>query len=372
MKIGVDAREIQDGVITGIGRSLSNFIQYFGHNERKHQLILFSEKELNISYPGKIITAVLGCYPTFLWDQWKLPQALKNYKIDLFYSPYYKVPLSTTVPVVSQVLDLMFLIYPDYKNSLNLLQKLYYAKFGKYFAKKSLSIITDSEHAKNDIVKQWKIDPKKIRVIPLGLASRYRPVTNLELLNKIKNKFDLPEKYLLYLGNFKPHKNVDSIIRVFHKIEKKYPEYKLVLAGPLDKHSKKIKALINELGISERIILTDTIFEKDCPEGLLTLADLFVFPSLYEGFGLPPLEAMACGTPVIASNMTSIPEVVGDCGVLVNPLNVDEISKAILDLLNNSEKRQKYSAKGIERSKLFREENTSGQICRHLFSLLDG
>ena len=188
MNIGVDVREIQDGVITGIGRSLSNFIQYFGDNELKHKLFLFSEKELKIDRNTNIENIALKENSTFIWDQWKLPKSMKNCNIDLFYSPYYKIPLLSDIPTVGQILDLMFLIHPDYKNNLPISHKLYYAIFGRAFAKKSLSIITDSEHAKNDIIKLWNVNPQKIVVIPLGLAYRYRPVKDKQLLNQVRKK----------------------------------------------------------------------------------------------------------------------------------------------------------------------------------------
>ncbi len=349
MRIGVDAREIQNGVITGIGRSLVNFIEYFSKNEKIHTLILFSEKKIHLKLNRNIKQIYIDTSPTLIWDQVKLPKALKNHKIDLFYSPYYKVPLLTSIPVVNQILDLMFLGFTPYRKALGVFGRLYYATLGKLFAKKSISIITDSEHAKQDIIRIWHIDHKKIDVIPLGLGNRYKPVTNLMLLNKVKNNFKLSDKFILYLGNFKPHKNVSSLVEAFKTIEKKFSEYKLVLAGPLDEHSKRIKDLVSENRLTEKVVFTNTIKEDDLPEALISLADIFVFPSLYEGFGLPPLEAMACGTPVIASNLTSVPEVVGDACVFVNPLDINELSDAITDLLCNPNKREYLSLRGIER-----------------------
>jgi glycosyltransferase involved in cell wall biosynthesis len=371
MNIGVDVREIQDGVITGIGRSLSNFIQYFGDNESKHKLVLFSEKKLEFNFNSNIKNILLVGGPTFIWDQWKLPRALKNQNIDLFYSPYYKIPLFSNIPTVNQILDLMFLIHPVYKNNLTVNQKIYYAFFGQAFARKSLSIITDSEHAKNDITRLWGIDSQKIIVIPLGIANRYRLVKDKNLLNQVRKRLNLPEKYILYLGNFKPHKNLSSLIQAFKEIGKKFPEYKLVLAGTLDKHGVKTKDYVAQQGFADKVVFTDIIRENDYPEAIFSMADLFVFPSLYEGFGLPPLEAMACGTPVVASNLTAVPEVIGDAGVLVNPMNVEEISDAITNLLENPEKRILYSRKGLERAKMFREDNTSGKLYNHIISLVE-
>ena len=134
MKIGIDAREIQDGVVTGIGRSLANFIQYFGKNEKKHTLVLFSHKKIPVDFPGNISRVLIHPCPTFIWDQWKLPIALKTNEIDLFYSPYYKVPLLTKIPIVNQVLDLMFLVFPPYRKALGFWGRLYYSTFGKAFA----------------------------------------------------------------------------------------------------------------------------------------------------------------------------------------------------------------------------------------------
>ena len=371
MKIGVDAREIQDGVVTGIGRSLANFIQYFGKTEKKHFLALFSEKEIPIDFTGNIESIIIKPCQTFLWDQWRLPRALKKHKVNLFYSPYYKVPLATTIPTANQILDLMYLVFPPYKKALGPFGRSYYATFGKAFARKSISIITDSDHAKQEIVRIWGIDPNKIVVIPLGVASRYVPVNDPHLLDLEKTNFDLPEKYILYLGNFKPHKNVESLVRAFKKVTNQFPEYKLILAGPLDSNGQKIQELVSNEGLTDRVIFTDTIRESDHPEALLSMADLFVFPTLYEGFGLPPLEAMACGTPVIASNLTAVPEVVGDAGVMVNPLGVSELSRAIAEFLENPAKRKIYSQKGLERAKMFREEQTAGEIYRHLIKCVE-
>ncbi len=370
MILGIDAREIQDGVVTGIGRSLANFIQYFLKHGKDHELVLFSEKEIPCSFDENVRRIVMpASLLTFFWDQWKLPKALKKNKVDLFYSPYYKVPLRAEIPVVGQVLDLMYLVFPPYRKALGFWGRAYYAVIGKACARMPISIITDSEHAKQDIVQLWKVDPQKITVIPLGLAECYRPVTDPKLLNKVKQKFSLPDKYLLYLGNFKPHKNVESLVRAFKKLSPSFPEYKLVLAGPLDSHGKKIKNIVSNEKIEDKVVFTNTLLEVDKPEVLYTMAEIFVFPTLYEGFGLPPLEAMACGTAVIASNLSAVPEVVGDAGILVNPLDIDQLSSAMFDLLSDHEKRDDYVKKGIERSISFREEQTAGKIFEHIVGL---
>jgi glycosyltransferase involved in cell wall biosynthesis len=371
MRIGVDAREIQDGVVTGIGRSLANFIRYFGENDTKHTLILFSEKPIPLECQGNVTQVVIQPCPVFLWDQLRLPEALRLNEIDLFYSPYYKVPLITRVAVVNQILDLMFLSFSPYRRALGFWGRSYYATFGRVCAWKAVGIITDSEHAKGDIMRMWGIDSDKIIVIPLGVAARYVPVKDRNLVTEVRKKLNLPEQYILYLGNFKPHKNVKSVVQAYKRVLPRFPEYKLVLAGPLDKHGLNIQNLVSREGLDDRVIFTGTIREEDNPEVMLSMADVFVFPTLYEGFGLPPLEAMACGTPVITSNLTAVPEVIGDAGMMVNPLDIDELSMAMETLLGNGEKRDFFSKRGRLRSRDFSEKETAGNIYHYLIHLLE-
>jgi glycosyltransferase involved in cell wall biosynthesis len=370
MRIGVDAREIQDGVVTGIGRPLANFISWFSSARTGHDLVLFSEKAIDSAISrGSEAIVLPPAAVTLLWDQWRLPRALLAHRIDLFYSPYYKVPLVTNIRIVSQVLDL---VYPPYRTALGPFRRLYYATFGRAFARKAISIITDSEHAKRDIIRLWRIAPSKITVIPLGLSARYVPVHDENLLAATRNRFHLPNRFLLYLGNFKPHKNVGFLIRVFARLALRFPDYKLVLAGPMDSHGRKMQEIAADEGIADKVVFTGIVRETDRPEALLSLADLFVFPSLYEGFGLPPLEAMACGTPVAVSRETSLPEVVGDAGVLFDPKNIDETCDTIARLLSDSTRCKRFADAGLDRAAQFREEQTAGRVCSHLLSMLPG
>jgi|WetSurMetagenome_2_1015567.scaffolds.fasta_scaffold10409_2 glycosyltransferase involved in cell wall biosynthesis len=371
MRLGVDAREIQDGVVTGIGRSLANFISYFAGYDSTHELVLFADKKLPIPLSSRCREVTISSGPTFFWDQWKLPRQLKRDRIDLFYSPYYKLPLLSSIPEVNQVLDLMYLVFPPYVRALGIFGRLYYATFGRAFSCKAINIITDSEHARDDIIHLWKIRPEKITVIPLGAADRYVPVTDKETCTRVRLKFNLPERYILYLGNFKPHKNVASLVQAFARIRNECKGCKLVLAGPLDAHGLVIKSQVTAAGLDEDVVFTGAIHEEDLPEVILSLADLFVFPSLYEGFGIPPLEAMACGTPVIASNRTAIPEVVGDAGLLVDPLNIGGLQQVILSLLQNRDLRRTYAEKGLKRASQFRNEQTAGRLYRHIIHILE-
>jgi glycosyltransferase involved in cell wall biosynthesis len=371
MNIGVDAREIQFGVVTGIGRSLANFIKFFCECERVHRLVLFSERPIPINFSGPVHCVVVHSVGTLAWDQVSLLKSLRSNCIKLFYSPYYKVPLAAAMPVVNQVLDLMYLLFPEYRSDLSLAAKIYYAVFGRLYCLKSMNIITDSAHAKGDIIQKWKVRPSKVTIVPLGVSNRYRPITNVDTLENVRRRLKLPDKYILYLGNFKPHKNVETLIRAFKKISSSIPDYYLVLAGPLDERGNLIRKLVEMEGIGRRVRFTGTIKEDDCPEAIYSLATLFVFPSLYEGFGLPPLEAMACGVPVVASNLTAIPEVVGDAGLMVDAKDAGALGDSVLRMLGDGDLRRDFIQRGLRRSRMFSEEKTAGALYQHLRRLYE-
>ncbi len=371
MRLGVDAREIQDGVVTGIGRSLANFIAYFVAHDSAHELILFAETKPPTPCSSRCRVVIIPPGPTFLWDQWKLPLRLKREGIDLFYSPYYKVPLFSSIPAIGQILDLMYLVFPPYVRALGPWGRLYYAAVGQACARKAIAIVTDSEHARGDIVRLWGVRPEKIAVIPLGLADLYRPVTDEAVRQAVRQRFGLPERYILYLGNFKPHKNVVSLVRAFANARRALEGCKLVLAGPLDAYGQAMKSQVEAAGLAEDVVFTGAFHEEDRPEALLSMAELFVFPSLYEGFGIPPLEAMACGTAVVASDRTAIPEVVGEAALSVDPLDIQALEGAIVSLLADEGLRKRYALKGLKRAEGFRAEQTAGRLYRHLVGVME-
>jgi glycosyltransferase involved in cell wall biosynthesis len=171
-------------------------------------------------------------------------------------------------------------------------------------------------------------------------------------------KYSLPEKYLLYLGTIEPRKNIPAIIRAFHLFSQKDKQgYKLVIVGKKGWMFQEVFELVKSLELQEKVVFPGYVAEEDKPF-LYAGADIFLFPSLYEGFGMPPLEAMACGVPVITSNTSSLPEVVGDAGIQTDPMDLDAISKAILDLTTDPILHQTLAAKGLQRAKGFTWEDS--------------
>ena len=188
--------------------------------------------------------------------------------------------------------------------------------------------------------------------------------------NYIKNKYNIYSPFLLYIGGFSTRKNVREIILYFKKIYKSLnKDYKLVLCGSVRDEGAKLQELCKELFIDDKIIFTGFIPDDDLPY-FYNASELFIYPSLYEGFGLPPLEAMSCATPVIASNLTSIPEVTENNAVLINPNNTDELASAILYLLNSPDLLLKYGQMGYKHSLNFNWQNTATSTLKAYESIL--
>jgi len=362
MKLGIDAREIQDGVYTGIGGPLANFLNYFSKVDNDDECVLFSAKAVPIDFGKKVRNVVIEEKFTFYWDQVQLPQTLKQEGIELFYSPYYKIPLRAPCRTVSAILDLMYLALDYYSQRLPLFIKVYYYTMGKMFAQRADQILTCSENSKKDIIQLYGVKAEKIKVIPLSIDNVYRLKEGEDANKKVREKFGIDGKYIFYFGNFKYHKNVKRIVQAFKRIVVEFRDLQLVLAGPKEHFYPQLQTLVNEISLKDKVMFLGKVSDKEDARLLYTAAEMFVMPTLYEGFGLPPAEAMACGTPVVTSNSTSLPEVVGDAGLLVDPYKVDEITGAIRRILQDDRLRENLKQKGPKQAENFYEEKISKQI----------
>ena len=250
--------------------------------------------------------------------------------------------------------DISPVLFPKIHNSII---KFNFKRILPLLIKNTDLIIADSYSTKKDLEHYFKVNKEKINVIHLGVdSSFFYPRAHLK---KFLNKYDLKNPYLLYLGDDNPRKNLKNLILAYNNIYKEISQ-DLVLAGPINQDKLKafIKKIDKENKLSKRIITLGYVDYEDLPV-LYSAASAFIFPSLYEGFGLPPLEAMACGTPVIVSKNSSIPEVVGDAGLYINnPLNPEEISKIISILLDDDKLQKIMKNKGLKRAKNFSWENT--------------
>ena len=362
MRIGIDVREIQNGVSTGIGRALFNYLHYVSDVAHKDRYILFSSRPLPFSFGTKFQNHVLSENSVILWDQVKIPLAIRKQGLEIYYSPYYKIPLWTSCKCVCSVLDVMYLKFEPYQKELGLGATAYYRIFGRKFLDKSIKVFTSSHFSKNDIIDVYKIKSRKIDVIPLSISSAYYREKDFGKIEAVKNFFGIWGNYLLYVGNFKLHKNVSVLLHAFRELGIRNGDLKLVLVGPKTHGYKDLAKIASDLGIGSNVVFTGRVVEEDKLRALYSGAEAFVMPSLYEGFGLPPLEAMACGTPVVCSNATCLPEVVDDGAILVDPRDPGAIAKAVRSLLGSEELRARMIVKGSNRAVLFNEAGVSRKM----------
>lgn len=280
---------------------------------------------------------------------------------DLFHSklPFYK-PAPCEVITIHDLIPLKLPSYfrLGFRSRINLC-------YQKWKIKRIDAIITDSECSRRDIVSLLRISPNKVYVVYLGVDERFQPKSE-KSMRLIRDKYKLPSEFLLYVGDINPNKNLACLVEAIGDL--KNITLVIVSRALKDKsalEAKKLYSLIDKLNIESRIIILsdlamDSTNELAC---LYSLATVYVQPSLYEGFGLPILEAMACGTPVVSSNMASLPEVVGEAGLLVEPTKSGLIF-GIKKMLNSENIRRKYSDLGLARSKLFTWENTARQTLK--------
>ena len=214
-------------------------------------------------------------------------------------------------------------------------QKYIFTRIARWVNRPAALILTDSEYSRGDIQKVLGLTGEKIQVLPIGVDETYQPVRDERCLRAVRERYGIRAPYIFYLGNFKPHKNVQALLRAFAILPGDLKSRcQLVLGGRFDYWQGQLGLLAHKLSIAERTLFIGQVEEEDMA-ALYSGADVFVFPSLYEGFGLPPLEAMACGTAVVSSNRTSLPEVVGAAGWLVDPLDTQEMSGAIGQVLED-------------------------------------
>lgn len=347
-KVAIDIREFNKGIPTGTNKFLYGFLDTFQKefaNKCDIDIVLIGNQNTDISDNLNYKYIKLNEVSTVYFDQIQLPAAIRKHKIDIFFSPYPKVPLFTKAKSIISLLDLTYLILPQYKKLLK--NKIYSYFMLETFVERSDLICTISHNSKNDIVDTLDVPESNIRVITLSVGEHFKPSDDDDIAT-IRQKYNLNKKYILYLSNANPHKNLKSLIKAYDQLSTDLKqEYQLVVCGGNKSETFTSTDAIKYLG---------RIPEKDLP-AVLSGANLFVFPSLYEGFGLPPLEAMACGCPVISSNTSSMPEVLGDSCLYFDPHDTGAIKDQMIAVLNNEELRKDLIEKGLIKASAY--SNTS-------------
>ena len=372
MIIGIDIRMLARGMKTGVEEYTTNLLAnmlsldqniryklfYNGYQKIKldYDWLKFPNVELRqYRIPNRFLDASL-----YFFDYPKIDKLLKE--VDVFFSPHiFLSSVSKKCKSVMTFHDLSFEKYPEFYSASK--NYWHFSMNPKKQARKTDKIIAVSESTKNDLVGLYNINPEKIKVIYSGI----NPVSSIQYpvssISKIKKKYNLPEKYILYLGTLEPRKNIIGLIKAFEIFKTKLKSrgrhsgmspsgFKLVIAGSKGWLYRDIFKTVKNSPVKNDIIFTGFIDDED-KSILYSQAELFVYPSFYEGFGFPPLEAMACGTPVITSNFSSLPEAVGDAAIMINPYNLDELYRAMEMVLNDDKLKNTLIKKGFEQTKKF-------------------
>ena len=278
-----------------------------------------------------------------LWEQLMQPRLLKQSKVDLHHALAFVAPVFSPCPFVTTIYDLSFKRYPEAFKPFN---RFYLSAFTAYSAKRAQAIMTISESTRQDVIDFFNIAPEKVHTIYCGVDEAFQMLPEAQVA-AFKTQRDLPETFLLFLGTIEPRKNVVSLIKAYAHWYQRDPQApKLFIGGGKGWYYQQVFELVNQLRLTEQIIFPGYLPQADLPLWY-NAATIFVYPSHFEGFGLPVLEAMACGTPVITSNVSSLPEVAGTAGRLVEPTNINQLSEALQEIYTNQSLQKAMAEAGL-------------------------
>lgn len=337
MKISIDGRAAKWYRGTGLGTYTYQLINNLNQIDFLNEYLLFLpehstlEQKLRDNFKLDLVT---DNFSDNFWEEVKVPNILSDKCADIYHVPQNGVGLCSkiTCPSTITLHDIIPLRMPETVSDRYL--RIFNEEMPKIISTTS-GIITVSEFSKEDIAKQFNYPKDKIFVTPLAAEDIYKPLNKNHSKEYLKSKYGISEDFILYVGGFSPRKNILGLIEAFSLLVKSYKKpIKLVIIGNHGISYERYKKRVDDLNITSDVLFPGFIPLDDMPI-FYNASSIFVYPSFYEGFGLPPIEAMACGTPVIASNLTSVPEVVSDSALLINPSDVDEIKSSMLRVLED-------------------------------------
>lgn len=363
MRIGIDGRAAKWYRGTGIGTYTYQLINCLNKIDNINNYLLFMPENCKAEFPFKDnfhLNNIAEGVNTDFWDVVNIPNILKNSNIELYHVPQNGVGLPNNKECRFAITLHDVIPYKMPETVSNRYLKIFHEHIPK-IVEMCDGIITVSNYSKHDIMKSFNFPEEKIFVTHLASEDIYKPL-NRNLSKEISKKYySIDDNFILYVGGFSPRKNIIGLIEGFSKLISIYKkDIKLVIAGKKGKSYDSYKNRAEELGISDKVIFPGFISVEHLPY-IYNAARLFVYPSFYEGFGLPPIEAMSCGIPVIASNATSVPEVVGDGGLLIDPNDVDSLCYSMFRVLLDDELRERLILSGIVKSSELSWQKTAQQ-----------
>ncbi len=360
MRIGIDARKLHD---FGIGTYIRNLLRELAQMDHDTEYVILSRPDDDAAVRAlgenfRPVSETAGNYS--FGEQIAIPRALKREKVDLFHAPHYVLPPLVPCPSVVTIHDCIHLMFPQYLPNR---WALAYARTSiSLAAKRSTRVLTVSESSKRDIQRFVDIEPGKIDVIYNSYDPRFGIEPDEETVHRVRERYQLQSEFVLYAGNVKPHKNLERLIEAFDIVRGRGLDHlKLVLIGDDISKYTALRRAVHKHQLHNYVRFLGYLPEETLAV-MYRLAGVFVFPSLYEGFGLPPLEAMASGTPVVTSNVSSLPEVAGDAAMLVDPYSAEAIADGMYRVLTDNDLRTALRQRGPARARQFSWESSVRRV----------
>jgi len=360
VRIGIDARKLHD---FGIGTYIRNLVRHLARIDRDTEYVLICREDdrAPLAALGENFRPVTDTSPTYsVSEQVTIPLALRRAGVTLFHAPHYVLPPLVRCRSVVTIHDCIHLMFPQYLPSK---LALAYARTSiRLAAKRATRVLTVSESSKRDILRFVDAPAAKIDVIYNAYDERFGVEPCEEDVVRVRERYQLHDEFVLYAGNVKPHKNLERLIEAFHLVRKRGLDHlKLVLIGDEISRYAALRRAVHQHQLHKYVRFLGYM-EETTLAVMYRLAGVFVFPSLYEGFGLPPLEAMASGTPVVTSNLSSLPEVTGDAAVLIDPYDPAAIADGIHRVLTDETLRRDLRRKGLARAQQFSWEQSVRRV----------
>jgi glycosyltransferase involved in cell wall biosynthesis len=360
VRIAIDARKLHD---YGIGTYIRNLLRQLARiDPQSEYLLLCREADAGVAASlGPNFRAVItAARPYSVAEHVVIPALLRRERADLFHTPHYVLPPLVGCPSVVTIHDCIHLLFPQYLPS-----RLAYAYARGVMwsaAHRAARILTVSEASKRDIRRFFEVPEQKIEVIYNAIDERFGVAPHEEEVARIRERYQLDEAFMLYVGNIKPHKNLERLIDALHQLRGEgFDHLRLLIIGDEISKYATLRRAVHHFKLHKHVRFLGFVPDRTLAV-LYRLAAVFVFPSLYEGFGLPPLEAMASGTPVVTSNVSSLPEVMGDAAVLIDPYDPAAIASGIRSVLANPAHRADLVARGLARARDFSWERSVRRV----------
>lgn len=355
MKIALDLRWIRSENIDGTSRYAIDLVSHLIRRSDAYRYVLLGDAALieqflpEATQARHVEIATIPEQLLSIHDFWRTPWSLQSLGIDVYHSPSYLTsPFKGTYTKILTVFDLIPFIFPSALSKSRLFWKLFYAT--RYPASAILRsadiVVTTSDHTKQDLVCLLNVPAEKIRTIWIGIDTRFHP--GISVSEEFFQRHQLPRKFFLYVGRQDPYKGIAYLVRALALLPPHLREaYSIVIAGKTDlRYIDEVHSAVEELELGQQVCFLDYVPDSDLP-ALYTAATLLVHPSLYEGFGLPPLEAMACGTPVVYANTSSLTELIGDAGYAVEPSSIEALATGMRKLLEQQTLREAFVQRGL-------------------------